>query len=134
MSVLGTHQIHGNISGPIHPPSRPFHYFMVLIDASAQWSHVCLISIRNVAFARLLTQMIKLQVQFPDYPINAIKLDNTDEFTSQNFTDYCMSIGINVEHPVAHTHTQNGLIESFIKRLQLIAQPLLLKIKLSTSA
>ncbi|RVW88003.1 Retrovirus-related Pol polyprotein from transposon TNT 1-94 [Vitis vinifera] len=45
-----------------------------------------------------------------------------------------MSVGINIEHPVAHTHTQNGLAESFIKRLQLIARPLLMKTKLPTSA
>ena len=45
-----------------------------------------------------------------------------------------MSIGINIEHHVAHNHTQNSLAESFIKRLQLIARSLLMKIKLPTSA
>ena len=45
-----------------------------------------------------------------------------------------MSIGIDVEHPVAHTHTQNGLAESLIKRLQIIARPLLMKSKLPVSA
>ena len=45
-----------------------------------------------------------------------------------------MSIGINVEHPVAHVHTQNGLAESFIKRLQLIARPILMRTKLPISA
>ena len=78
--------------------------------------------------------MIKLRTQFPNYPIKTIHLDNADEFTSQTFIDYCMSIRINIEHPVAHTHTQNGLAESFIKRLQLIARPLLMKTKLLTSA
>ena len=41
-----------------------------------------------------------------------------------------MSIGIDIEHHVAHTHTQNGLDESFIKRLQMIARLLLMKTKL----
>jgi hypothetical protein len=41
-----------------------------------------------------------------------------------------MSFGINVEYPVAHVHTQNGLAESLIKRLQLIAKPLLMKCNL----
>ena len=50
--------IQGDIYGPIHPPSGPFCYFMVLIDASTRWSHVCLLSTRNVAFARFLTQII----------------------------------------------------------------------------
>ena len=45
-----------------------------------------------------------------------------------------MSIGINVEDPIAHTHTQNGLAESLIKRLQIIARPLLMKSKLPVSA
>ena len=62
--------------------------------------------------------------------IQSIRLDNANKFTSQAFTDYYMSVGINVEHYVAHTHTQNGLVESLIKRLQLIVRPLLMKTKL----
>ncbi|KAK6147847.1 hypothetical protein DH2020_018759 [Rehmannia glutinosa] len=56
-------RIHGDICGPIHPASGPFRYFMVLIDASCRWSHVCLLCTRNVAFARLITQLLTL-----DYP------------------------------------------------------------------
>ena len=29
-------RIQGDICGPIHPPSEPFHYFMVLIDTSTR--------------------------------------------------------------------------------------------------
>ncbi|KAM1281896.1 hypothetical protein ACFX1X_022867 [Malus domestica] len=100
-------RIQGDICGPIQPPCGPFRYFMVLVDASTRWSHVCLLSIR---------------------------LDNAGEFTSQTFDDYCMALGIDVEHPVPHVHTQNGLAEAFIKRLQLIARTLLMKTKLSVSA
>ena len=70
---------------------------MVLIDASMRWSRVCLISTRNVAFSRLLAQIIKLRAQlraqFPDYSIKTIRLDNFGEFISQTFTDYIMSVG-----------------------------------------
>lgn len=90
---------------------------MVLIYASTRWSHVCLLSTHNMAFARLLAQIIKLKAQFPDYTIKTIRLDKDGEFTSQAFNDYCMSTGITIEHPVAHVHTQNGLAESLIKRL-----------------
>ena len=90
---------------------------MVLVDASIRWSHVCLLSTRNVAFARLLAQIIRLRAHFPDHPIKSIRLDNAGEFTSKTFDEYCKSIGIDVEHPVPHVHTQNGLAESFIKRL-----------------
>ena len=126
-------RIHGDICGPIHPPCGPFRYFMVLIDASTRWSHVCILSTRNVAFTRLLAQIIKLRAHFSDYPIKTIRHDNVGEFTSQTFNNFCMSIGINVEHSVVHVHTQNGLAESLIKRLQLIARPLLMKTKLPAS-
>ena len=45
-----------------------------------------------------------------------------------------MSLGIDVEYPVAYVHTQNGLAESLVKRLQLIARPLLMKSNLPISA
>ena len=127
-------RIQGDICGPIHPSCGPFQYFMVLIDASTRWSHVCLLSSRNVAFAKLLAQIIKLRAHFPDHPIKTVRLDNAGEFTSKAFFDYCMSIRITVEHSVAHVHTQNGLAESFIKRLQFIARPMLMKSKLPASA
>lgn len=49
---------------------------MVFIDASTRWSRVCLLSIRNVDFARLLAQIIKLRAQFSDHPIKSFQLDN----------------------------------------------------------
>ena len=126
-------KIHEDICEPIHLPCGLFRNFMALIDASTKWSHVHLLSTRDVVFARLFAQMIKLRALFPDYPIKTIELDNVGEFTSQTFTDYCMSIGINVEHHITHTHTQNGLVESLVERFQLIARPLLMKTKLLTS-
>ena len=89
-----------------------------------------MLSTRNVAFARLLAQIIRLQAHFLDYPIKKIRLDNAGEFISKGFYDYCMSVGIEVEHSIAHVYTQNGLAEAFIKRLQLIARPLLMRTKL----
>ena len=78
---------------------------MVLIDASNKWSHVSLLSSRNLVFAKLLAQITKLRAQFSNYTIKNIRLDNACEFTFQTFDNYCMSIGISVEHPVAHVHT-----------------------------
>ena len=117
----------------IHPLRGPFRYFMVLINTSSRCSHDCLLSTRNVTFARFFTQIIGLRAQFSDSTIKKVRLDNADEFTSQAFNDYCMLIGIAVEHPVAHVHTQKGLTESLINRLQLIARPLIMRTKLPIS-
>ena len=110
-------RIHEDVCGPIHPPRGSFRYFMVLIDASSRWSYVCILTSCNLAFAKLLAQIIKLRAHFPDNQIKSIRLDNAAEFLSQSFNDSFLAIGIRVEHSVAHVHTQNGLAESLIKRL-----------------
>jgi hypothetical protein len=107
--------------------------FMVLTDVSNKWSHIYLLSSQNIAFARLIAQIIRLRAQFSDYLIKKIWLDNTGEFTFQAFDKFCTSIWIEVEHLVAHVHTQNDLAKLFIKLLQLIVRPLLMKSKLSIS-
>ena len=45
--------IQGDICGPIHPPSGPFSYFMVLVNASTWWSYICSLFSRNVTLAKL---------------------------------------------------------------------------------
>ena len=82
---------------------------------------------------RLLTQIIRCKAQFPNYSIKTIRFDSAGEFTSKSFYDYYTAVEIQVEYLVAHVHTQNGLAESLIKRLQIIDCPMLLKIKLRTS-
>ena len=42
-------------------------------------------------------------------------------------------VGIAIEHLVAHVHTQNGLAEAFIKRIQIIARTLLMRTQLPVS-
>jgi hypothetical protein len=126
-------RLQGDICGPIHPMSGPFRYFMVLIDASTKWSHVCLLSTWNHAFAKFIAQIIRLHACFPESRIKSIRMDNAEEFTSKAFNDYCLAMGIDVEHSLPHVHTQNGLAESLIKRIKFIAMPLLQDTRLPTS-
>jgi transposase InsO family protein len=98
---------------------------MVLIDASIGWSHVCLLSTCNHAFTKFMTQVIRLKVNYLESRIKSIRMDNAAEFSSQAFNDYCMAQGIEVQHSVPYVHTQNGLAESLIKRINLIIRLLL---------
>ena len=119
-------RIQGDICGPIQPLSGPFKYFMVLIDASTRWSHVSLLSTRNHAFAKIMSQLIKLKAYYPNHRIKSIHMDNAAEFSSHVFNNYCMALEIQVQHLVPYIHTQNGLAESIIKRIKLIARPMLM--------
>jgi hypothetical protein len=104
---------------------------MVLIDTSTEWSHVCLLSTRNHAFAKIMAQVIRLKTNFLEYQIQSIRLNNVAEFSSRSFNDYCMAQGIEVQYLVPYVHTQNGLVESLIKRIKLISRPLLNNYNLS---
>nr|AAK91878.1 Putative copia-type pol polyprotein [Oryza sativa]AAP52115.1 retrotransposon protein, putative, Ty1-copia subclass [Oryza sativa Japonica Group] len=87
-------RIQGDICGPIQPLSGPFRYFMVLIDASTRWSHVDLLSTRNHAFPKLISQIIRLKASFPDSCVQSIRMDNAGEFRSKAFDDYYLAMGI----------------------------------------
>jgi hypothetical protein len=88
--------IKGDICGLIQPLCGPFRYFMILIDTSTRWSHVCLLSTRNHAFTKFMAQFIRLKANYPEYRIKSIRMDNAAEFLSQAFTDYFMTQGIEV--------------------------------------
>jgi transposase InsO family protein len=94
---------------------------------------VCLLSTRNHAFGKIIAQVIKLKAEHPEHQIQSIRMDNAAEFFSRAFNDYCMALEIKVQHSVPYVHTQNGLAESLIKRIKLIARPLLQNCNLPTS-
>jgi hypothetical protein len=91
-----------------------------------------LLSTCNHAFAKIMTQLIKLKAHYPEHRIQSIRIDNVAEFTSRAFNDYCMALRIWVQHSIPYIHTQNGLAESLIKRIKLITRPLLMNCKLPT--
>jgi transposase InsO family protein len=94
---------------------------------------VYLLSTCNHAFAKFITQAIRLKANYSEYRIKSIRMDNATEFSSRAFNDYCMAQGIEVKHSVPYVHTQNSLAESLIKRIKLIARPLLQGCNLPTS-
>jgi hypothetical protein len=125
--------IQGDIYGSIQPLCDSFRYLMVLIDSSTRWSHVCLLSTCNHVFAKFMMQVIRLKVNYPEYTIKSICMDNTAEFSFRAFNDYCMAQEIEVQHSVPYVHTQNSFAKSLIKRIKVSARPLLQGCNLPTS-
>jgi transposase InsO family protein len=72
-----------------------------------------------------MTHVIRLKANFSEHRLQSMRLDNTTEFSSWAFNDYCMAQGIEEQHSMLYVYTQNGLAESLIKRIKLIARPLL---------
>ena len=57
-------------------------------------------------------------------------MDNAAEFRSKTFEDFCTATGIHLMYSVPYEYSQNGLVEAYIKKLQMVARPLLLHAKL----
>ena len=124
------HRLHGDICGPIIPASGPFRYFMVLVDVAGIHFEVSLLSTRNIVFAKLLAMLIKFKTHNPDFPVKTLRMDNAAKFKSHYFEDYCVATRIELTYSTSYKHSQNGLAEAFIKKIQLISRPLLIQANL----
>lgn len=69
-----------DIRQSIYLPCLPSRYYMILIDPSTSWHINTYYQHKIKVFARLLTQIIHSRVQFPDYTIKKICIDNVDKF------------------------------------------------------
>jgi hypothetical protein len=78
-----------------------------------------------------MAQVIRLKTKFSEHKKQSIRLDNGVKFSSQAFNDYCMAQGIQVQYLVIYVYIQNGLTESLVKRIKLIARHLLHNCNLS---
>ena len=57
---------------------------------------ICVLFTCNHVFAKIIAQVIRLRAQNPENQIQSIRMDNAVEFSSKDFNDYCMALGIQV--------------------------------------
>jgi hypothetical protein len=84
-------RIQVDICDSIQPLCDSFRYFMVLIDTSIKWSHMCLLSTHNHAFSKFMMQVVRLKMNYHEYRIKSIQMDNVAKFSFRAFNDYCMA-------------------------------------------
>jgi hypothetical protein len=127
-------QLNADVCDPIEPVSGPFKFFLAIGDSSSKQSQISLLSTRNLVFARILAIILKLRAQFPEDPIQTLRVDRAGKFISQAFDDYCVAAGIDAQYPIPYVHFQNGIAKSLIKRIQMISRLLLMQTQLPLSA
>ena len=74
---------------------------------------------------KLLLKLLDLEQIILNIKFNQFEWTMLLNFSQRLFNDYCMALEIQVQHSVPYVHTQNGLAESLIKRIKLIARLLL---------
>ena len=99
---------------------------MILVDAVGIHFEVSLLSSRNIVFAKVLAMLIKFRTHYSSFLMKTLRMDNAKEFVSQYFEYYYLATRINLTYSVLYEHSQNGLAEAFIKKIQLISRPMLL--------
>ena len=80
-----------------------------------------------------LAILIRYKNHFPNHPVKLLRMDNTLEFRSNAFEDYCTATYIILTYSTPYEHSQNGLAEFFIKKLQLVSRPPLIHANLPDS-
>ena len=83
-------------------------------------------------FPKTLATMLRYRNHFPEFPIKYLRMDNAQEFRSHAFEDFCIVSWISLTYSVTYEHSQNGLEEEFVEKIQLVARPLFLHAKLSS--
>ena len=74
--------------------------------------------------------IIKIRAHNHNVRIKMLRMDNAAEFRSKTFEDFCTATSIHLTYFVPYEYNQNGLAEAYIKKLQMVARPLLLHAKL----
>ena len=92
-----------------------------------------LLTTRNLVFSKIPAILIGYKNYFPEYPVKFLRMDNVLEFRSHAFEDYYTVSCITLTYAVPYEHSQNGLAEVFITKVQLISRPLLIYAKLLDS-
>lgn len=122
-----------NICKPINPPSSLFRYFSVLIDASKNHVEVALLTTRNLVFPRIHAILLRYKNHFSDHHVKFFRMNDALEFKFYALEDNCTVFGISLTYSFPYEHSQNGLLEAFIKKLQLIFCPLFFHAKFPDS-
>lgn len=103
-----------------HEPSLgQYRYFFVIVNALGSHSEVSVFTTRNLAFPKFLAILIRYRTHFPYYPIKYLQMDNAMESRSHTFEDYYVATRITLTYFVPYVHSLNGLVEAFIKKIQL---------------
>lgn len=86
-------------------------YFMLFIDDFSRMTWVCFLKEKLEAFEKFkkFRPMIEIEVNLR---LKCLRFDRGEEFTSDEFEDYCEKHGTKRQFSVARTPQQKGVVET----------------------
>lgn len=107
----GFELVHGDLCGPITPTTTTGkRYFLLIVDDYSRYMWVEMLRSKDEAFKCF--KKIKAAVENElDVKLKAFRIDREGEFNSDEFTSYCVELGIRRDTTAPYTPQQNGVVE-----------------------
>ena len=103
--------IHIDICGPITPTTLGgSQYFLLIIDEFSRLTWVSMLQCKSDAF-EAFKHFKNLAETEKRMKIKTLKLDRGGEFTSDEFSKYCLEHGIKRQLTAPYSPQQNGIVE-----------------------
>jgi transposase InsO family protein len=105
------HLIHNDFCGPLSSPFFfGYKYFLTFIDDFSRRTWVYFLKLKSEVFDNFLAYKALIENQ-SGHQIQRLRIDNGSEYVNNNFTSYCTTQGIQMQHIVPYAPQQNGVVE-----------------------
>jgi hypothetical protein len=103
--------VHSDLCGPLSSPSfSGCKYFLTFIDDFSRRTWVYFLKLKSKVFDKFLAYKALVEKK-SGHQIQRLRTDNGGEYVNNNFTSYCTTQGIQMQHIVPYTPQQNGVAE-----------------------
>jgi transposase InsO family protein len=103
--------VQSDLCGPLSSPSfSGCKYFLTFIDDFYRRTWVYLLKLKSEVFDKFLAYKTLVEKQ-SRHDIQRLRIDNGGEYVKNNFTSYCTTQGIQMQHIVPYTPQKNGVVE-----------------------
>jgi transposase InsO family protein len=109
--------VHSDLCGPCSTPSfSRCKYFLTFIDDFSRSTWVYCLKLKREVFDKFLAYKALVEKKFV-HQIQRLRTDNGGEYVNNNFTSYCTTQGIQMQHTIPYTPQKNGVVERMIQIL-----------------
>jgi transposase InsO family protein len=113
--------VHSDLCGPLSSPSfSGCNYFLTFIDEFSIRTWVYFLKLKSEVFDKFLSYKALVEKQ-SRHQIQRLRTYNGGEYVNNNFTSYCTTQDIQMQHIVPYTPQQNGVAEKKNRTLKEMA-------------
>jgi transposase InsO family protein len=103
--------VHSDLCGPLYSPSfYGCNYFLTFIDDFSRCTWVYFLKLKSEVFDKFQAYKALVKNKFGNQ-IQRLRTNNRGEHVNNNFTSYCTTQGIQMQHTIPYTPWQNGVVE-----------------------